>query len=442
MVICPGLCGDLAVTPFRVFLGSLPALAVEERFLRQLQPVHAWYGGRRRVKEQASEFLEIDLAACDLELLLRYSHVYYVRRELHAAAVERQFGLLDGGRPAVVAPPALLECLRAGNTAAAPRHRHEAEWLRAVKKAAGGPGRRELDPAAPLEPYDYACMMRLAEEDTAGGPEAEMQARAFLPRDRVEAKAKDLTQRLMATDAKNALDKKEIKLFNRICPPDYVRVGSVEKMRPCDVTAYFRFYGERINKVNTENYFKRALWGHVYRKFATHPLFLKDLSIYWARYTGLDPNSHETTMPQEMAVAVCKQQNLFPATKFRSQYLYTSPELAHQSWRSEVVIPLLRLFPLMGARAAEDLAASILVDSFWAKLSLAEDDNLLKDTLIRTMRNFVDEVGNMYEVNTDAVLKRVEEGFKVAVPNLTVEELQAENAEVDDKKKLVEDVAA
>ncbi|ORC90776.1 uncharacterized protein TM35_000072000 [Trypanosoma theileri] len=442
MVICPGLCGDLAVTPFRVFLGTLPSLAVEERFLRQLQPVYAWYGSRRRVKEQASEFLEIDLASCDLELLLRYSHVYYVRRELHAAAVERQFGLLDGGRAAVVAPPALLECLRAGNAAAAPRHRHEAQRLRAVKAATGGPGRRELDPAAPLEPHDYACMMRLAEEDAAGGPEAEMQARAFLPRDLVEAKAKDLTQRMMAADARSTLDKKEAKLFNRIIPNDYVRVGSVEKMRPCDVTAYFRFYGERISKVNTENYFKRALWGHIYRKFATHPSFLKDISMYWARHTGLDPNSLETTMPQELAVSVCKQQNLFPATKFRSQYLYTSPELARQSWRSDVVIPLLRLFPLMGARAAEDLAASVLVDSFWADLSLGEEDNLLKDTLIRTVRHFVDEVGNMYEVNTDAVLKRVEEGYKIAVPNLTSEELHVENAEGDDKKKVVEDAAA
>ncbi|KEG14891.1 hypothetical protein DQ04_00271250 [Trypanosoma grayi] len=440
MAICPGLCGELAATPFRVFLGTLPALAVEERFLRQLQPVYAWYSTRKRVKEQANEFIEIDLASCDLELLLRYSHVYYVRRQLFDEAIDKQLTLLDTGKAPKMAEPALLQCLLGCNVAITERLQHEVQQLQAAKKAACVAGRRELDPNAPLEVYDYACMMRLVEEDVGGVEDAEMKARAYLPRDLVEAKMKHLTQQLMGSDAKVALEKKELKLFNRMIPPDYTKVGCVEKLRPSDVTSYFRFYGEHINKVNPENYFKRALWGHVYRKFATNSSFLRGASMYWARHSGLSPSAHATSMPQEVAVAVCKQQALFSAIKFRSQYVYTSPELARQLWRTDVVIPLLRLFPLIGARAAEDLAAGIVVDAFWASLPLGEDENLLHDTIIRSVRQFVDEIGNTYEVNVDGVLKRVEEGCRVAVPQLTVEELQATTAK--DNGKVLEEALA
>lgn len=433
MVSFPGLCGELTATPFRVFLGTLPTLAVEERFLRQLQPVYAWYSSRKRVKEQANEFIEIDLASCDPELLLRYSHVYYVRRQLFEELVDKQLTLLDTGKAPKMADPALLECLRSCNADIADRLNYEVRQLQMAKRAACVPGRRELDPNAPLEIHDYACMMRLVEEDTCGVEDAEMKARAYLPRDLVEAKVSYLTKRLLGSDAKGALDKKDVKLFNRMIPPDYVKVGSIEKLRPCDVTAYFRFYGERISKVNLENYFKRALWGHVYRKFATHPSFLQGISMYWARHSGLDTSTHANTMPKELASAVCHQQSLFSAIKFRSQYSYTSPDIARQTWKRDVVIPLMRLFPLVGAQIAEDLAAGILVEAFWSGLSLGEDADLFGDSLARSVRQFVDEVGNTYEVTADAVLKRVEDGCKVAVPKLTEEEFQAVDAKYDGK---------
>ncbi|KAF8286115.1 hypothetical protein BCY84_01116 [Trypanosoma cruzi cruzi] len=433
MSICPGLCGELAVTPFRVFLGTLPTLALEERFLRQLQPVYAWYSTRKRVKEQANEFIEIDLASCDLELLLRYSHVYYVRRQLFEEAIDKQLTLLDTGKAPKMTDPALLQCLHACNTDIGERLQYEVGQLQVAKKAACVPCRRELDPNAPLEVYDYTCMMRLVEEDVCGVEDAEMKGRAYLPRNLVESKVKYLTEKLLGSDAKGTLEKKEIKLFNRMIPPDYNKVGSVEKLRPCDVTAFFRFYGERINKAGTENHFKRSLWGHVYRKFATHPSFLRGISMYWARHSGLDTSSNATIMPEEIAAAVCKQQTLFSAIRFRSQYMYASPDLARQLWRRDVVIPLMRLFPLMGAPAAEDLAASVLVDAFWARLSVGEEENLLNDSIIRSVRQFVDEMSNMYEAGTEATLKRVEEGCKLAVPQLKAEEVQLMSPRNEDK---------
>ncbi|RNE99009.1 hypothetical protein TraAM80_08450 [Trypanosoma rangeli] len=433
MTICPGLCGELAVTPFRVFLGTLPTLALEERFLRQLQPVHAWYSSRKRVKEQANEFIEIDLASCDLELLLRYSHVYYVRRQLFDEAIDKQLTLLDTGKAPKMAEPAMLQCLHACNTDIGERLHYEVMKLQASKKAACVPNRRELDPSLPLEIYDYTCMMRMVEEDMCGVEDAEMRARSYLPRSLVEAKVQHLTEKLLGSDAKGALEKREIKLLNRMVPPDYIKVGCVEKLRPCDVTAYFRFYGERISKASTENYFKRALWGHVYRKYATTPSFLRGISMYWARHSGLDTSAHATTMPQDLAVAVCKQQTLFSAIKFRSQYMYASPDLARQLWRRDVVIPLMRLFPLMGAQAAEDLAASVLVDAFWARLPISDEENLLNDSIVRLVRQFVDETSNIYEASTEAVLKRVEEGCRLAVPHLTAEEVQRMNPTQDEK---------
>nr|6HIV_BD Chain BD, mL70 [Trypanosoma brucei brucei]6HIX_BD Chain BD, mL70 [Trypanosoma brucei brucei]6YXX_BD Chain BD, mL70 [Trypanosoma brucei brucei]6YXY_BD Chain BD, mL70 [Trypanosoma brucei brucei] len=426
MPICPGLCGELAAVPFRVFLGTLPTLAVEERFLRQLQPVFAWYSSRKRVKEQANEFIEIDLASCDAELLLRYSHIYYVRRQLFDELIERQMTLLDSGKAPKMAEPSLLQCLAGCNMTIADRLQLEIRQLGAAKRAASVPGRRELDPVARLEVYDYACMMRLVEEDAGAVGDAEMKARAYLPREVIESKLGHLTQLLLGSDARAALDKKDVKLLNRMIPPDYTRVGCVEKLRPFDVTAYFRFYGERINNVKVENYFKRALWGHVYRRFATTPSFLSGVSTYWARHSGLDASFTTTTMPQEVAVAVCDQQIQFPAIKFRAQYVYTSPETARQLWRTDAAVPLMRLFPLMGSRTAEDLAAGVLTDAFWMHLGLSEEENLLQDSLLLKVRRFVDEVGDMYETNIDSVLKRVDDNFKQVVPQLKAEDLQVD----------------
>lgn len=440
MSIFPGLCGELAATNYRVFLGTLPTLAIEERFLRQVQAVFPWYASRKRVKEQANEFLEIDLASCDPELLLRYTHVYYARRQIYDELVDRQLTLMETGKAARVADTALLNCLAEVNAAVTPRLHYELHALQQAKKGCRVPQRRELNPDAPLEAHDYLCMMRVVEEDAYGVPDAEMQARAYLPRDLLEAKAKELAGLFFAGTSQSgssssitsagaalakkraALDKKDQKLLQRMIPSDYTKVGSVEKLRPVDVTTLYRFTGERLCGQPADKFFARCLWAHVFRKVATHPAYLQRASLYWARHSGLDRQSASSTMPAELAAAVCAQQTLFPALKFRSQYLYTSPDMARQQWRADHVVPLLRLFPLLGAPAAEDLAAQMVVEGEWAKLGLAPDANLLQDAVLRNVKDMVESMASLYESNVDAVLKRVEEGAKTVCPPLSEQE--------------------
>ncbi|KAK7195454.1 hypothetical protein NESM_000472600 [Novymonas esmeraldas] len=436
MSVFPGLCAEVASTSYRVFLGTLPSLAVEERFLRQVQPVFPWYASRKHVKEQASEFLEIDLASCDPELLLRYTHVYYSRRQLYNELVDRQLTLIETGKTAKVADSALLACLAELNIAITPRLQYELHTLQEAKKACRVPQRRELSPDAPLEAHDYLCMMRVVEEDLAGVPDAEMQARAYLPREVLETKARELAGMFFGHGASRkgsgggsggggssaALEKKEQRLLQRMLPVDYSKVGAVDKLRPVDVTALYRFTGERICGLPADKPFARALWGHVFRKVASHPWYLQHASLYWARHSGLDPQSSATTMPADLAAAVCMQQALFPALKYRCQYLYTSPDMARQQWRTDHVVPLLRLFPLLGAPAAEDLAAHLVVEGEWAKLGIAGDGNVLQDTVLRQLREMVEQMSALYDSNTDAVLKRAEEGAKVLCPPLSEQE--------------------
>lgn len=456
MSILPGLCGDVAATNYRLFLGTLPTLAVEERFLRQVQPVFPWYASRKHVKEQASEFLEVDLASCDPELLLRYTHVYYARRQLYDELVNRQLTLLETGKSAKVADGALLTCLAEVNVSITPRLQYELHLLQQAKRDCQVPQRRELSPDTPLEAHDLLCMMRVVEEDVAGVPDAEMQARAFLPRDVVEAKAKELAAMFFghgssggagsaAASKKGAgggLDKKDQKLLQRMIPGDYAKVGAIEKLRPLDATALFRFTGERVCGQPADKSFTRFLWGHVFRKVATHPLYLQRASLYWARHSGLDPQSAATTMPADLAAAVCLQQSLFPALKYRSQYLYTSPDMARQQWRSDHVVPLLRLFPLLGAPAAEDLAAQLVVEGEWAKLGIAADANLLQDTLLRQLRDVVEQMSSLYESNADAVLKRVQEGAKVLCPPLSERDSLALRGAAEDEGEAASSAAA
>jgi hypothetical protein len=446
MAIFPGLCGELATTNYRVFLGTLPTLAVEERFLRQVQAVFSWYASRKHVKEQASEFLEIDLASCDPELLLRYTHVYYARRQIYDELVDRQLTLIETGKAAKVADTALLNGLAEVNAAITPRLHYELRMLQQAKKGCRVPHRRELSPDAPLEAHDYLCMMRIVEEDTCAVPDAEMQARAYLPRDLLEAKAKELAGILFTgaspssadshafAPAKKggaggaALDKRDQKLLQRMIPGDYSKVGSVEKLRPVDVTTLYRFFGERLCGQPADKFFTRSLWAHVFRKVATHPAYLQGASLYWARHSGLDRHAAASTMPADLAAAVCTQQGLFPALKFRSQYLYTSPDMARQQWRADHVVPLLRLFPLLGAPAAEDLAAQMVVEGEWAKLGIAPDANILQDAVLRSLRDMVGQMSSLYETNLDAVLKRVEDGAKVTCPPLSEKESLAMRA--------------
>lgn len=425
MSVFPGFCGDFAVTPFRVFLGTLPNLAVEERLLRQLQPVFAWYSARKRVKEQANEFVEVDLASCDPELLLRYCHVYYTRRQIFDELIDKQLTVLETGKAPKVANSALLACLNDCNALILPRLQYEQRLLMNAKKACVVPYRRELKPDSPLEPHDALCMMRVVEEDVSGVPDAEMQARAYLPREAVEKRLGELVATLFGSDAKPALDKKDQKLLQRLVPGDYSKVGCTEKWRPVDVTTVHRFIGERLHaRVPADQFFRRSLWGHVFRKYATHPGYLSSASLYWARQGGLHPNCPLTTMPIELAEAVCVQQNLFPALKFRAQFLYTSPDIARQMWRTDYVVPLMRLYPALGAPAAEDLAACTLVEAEWAKLALTPETNPMQESVVRAVKQFVEQAGTLYETNHEAVLKRVEESVKLICPPLSEAETE------------------
>ncbi|KAG5498054.1 hypothetical protein GH5_02851 [Leishmania sp. Ghana 2012 LV757] len=448
MSIFPGLCGDVAATNYRVFLGTLPNLAIEERFLRQLQSVFPWYASRKRVKEQASEFLEIDLASCDPELLLRYTHVYYARRQLYDELVDRQLTLIETGKAAKVADSSLLSCLAEVNAAMTPRLQYELLLLQQAKKACRVPWRRELNPDAALDVHDYLCMMRIVEEDATGITDAEMQARAYLPREVLEAKAMELAAMFFdgsspaRMGARATLEKKEKKLLQRLIPADYSKVGTVEKLRPVDVTTLYRFAGERVCGQPADKLFARALWGHIFRKVGSHPLYLQRASLYWARHSGLDPQSATTTMPADLATAVCAQQALFPALKYRFQYLYTSPDMARQQWRTDHVVPLLRLFPLLGAPAAEDLAAQLVVEGEWAKLGIEADTNLLQDTVWRPLKDMVEQMSALYETNVDAVLKHIEDGARVLCPPLSERESLIMHGAPEDTKKEVSIAAA
>lgn len=427
MSIFPGLCGDLAVTPYRVFLGTLPTLGVEERFLRQMQAVFPWYTSRKRVKEQASEYLEVDLASVDPELFLRYTHVHYVRRQLHDELVDKQLTLLETGKAPKPAEPALLVCLTDCDARMASRAALEWRQLESAKRQCRVPGRRELSPDTPLEAFDVLCMMRVVEEDV-GGVETERVAQSFLPRALAEKKAAELSASFALS---SALDKKAGKLLSRMIPGDYNKIGSIEKLRPADVTTLYRFHGERAAK-QSGSYFKQCLWGHVFRKYATHPSYLRSASMYWARYSGLDSSARLSTLPADIAGAACLQQSLFPALRFHAQYLYTSPEIARQQWKIDKVIPLMRLFPLCGAPAAEDLCASMAVEAEWARLQIGADSDVLSGDVIRSLKEAIEQVAGLYDTNLDAVCKRVEEGAKVVCPPLTEEEVASLAGDAED----------
>ncbi|CAD2217976.1 hypothetical protein AGDE_05227 [Angomonas deanei] len=265
-------------------------------------------------------------------------------------------------------------------------------------------------------------MMRIVEEDACGVEDAEMKARAFLPRALIDRKAAKLVEHLIGK-SDFTLDKKDQKTLSRLVPGDYTKVGCVEKVRPVDVATVFRFVGERGAKLPAGEYFKRALWGHAFRKYATHPAYLSSISSYWAKECGLDKESALSTMPMDLAKAVTLQQNLFPAHKYRAQYLYCSTDIARQQWKSDSVIPLLRLFPTLGSQCAEDLAASVIVDSEWSKLKLTEDDNPTQEGVVREVRRIVEEAGSLYDSNIDGILNRVEEGVKMCCPQLTEDEI-------------------
>ena len=449
MSLFPGLCGDAPAAASRVFMGVLPNLITERRLVRQLQPVFPWFQSRRRVKEFAQEFIELDLASVDSETMLRYCHIFYVRRVVHNDSFTKQLAMLESGKSPKQAEAPLLACLAELNSRIVPRLEEELTLLSTTKKtskfvkallparkesieAALAAGTaplvfRELEPGAPLEPCDYLAMMRVCEEAAGGIEDNESKCKTFLPATHMYGGLRKLAVGLVGSDdVKPDLDKRELKLLSRMTLPDYSKIGCVEKYRPCDVTALYRFYGERI--VKSGDIFTRCLWGHVFRKFSTHPSFLVSMSKNWVTSAGIATQTTMPHLPIEHATAAWTQQQQFPALKFRAQYMYTSADHARQAWKTDHFIPLMRLFPLTGQFITEDLAANILVEGYWSKLHLAPSDNVHDESFWRGVREFVKEMGTLRESNMDGLLVRLVEAFPRAVP-VEKDKKSAENQE-------------
>lgn len=482
MTLAPGLCAEFPATPLRLFLGTLPSKKVEQRLSRDLLPVHAWFASRKRVKEQANEFLELDLASCDAELMLRYCGIPFIRRYLFHELVDRQLTLIETGKAAPLPDIGLAKCLEdCMSTAVAPRMEFELEQLRRWPRANGNmenggithqndnvsggvsssfPSSSSSNvSSAPVEAHDLLFLMREVENRTYPlAPDAEMQARPFFPKQRVQAGAEALVRLFQhqggsAAPSPVLSDKKDVRLLQRQSPGDAVRIGGVEKMRPADVTAYFRFVGERLvfpaagggsskkKGVDTPapaSFFRQALMGNVFKKIATHPAYIESLSTYWSREAGWEEpgsnpsdvpsssssSSFPASLPPTLSRAVCGQQTMFPALKWRAQYLYTSPDIARRRWRTEnTTIPLMRLFPLLGRPAAEDLAAALVTESLWAKLGIStadgSDASPLQEHILRELKDHINRVSAAFERNPEELGTQMLEGAHLLCPPVT-----------------------
>lgn len=480
MAFLPGICAEMPTMSFRLFLGTLPSKSVEHKLLVDCLPVHYWFSSRKRVKEQANEFLEMDMASCDPELMLRYCSIPFVRRHLFHELVDKQLSLLETGK-AISLPDAPLvrsleECIGVSSS--------QLEWEKKklerppffslVNRRVDSSGVSMSDERARsndlhthmVEPCDLLYLMRQwershsflgpgassvhhCEKDEIGEQDLEMRARAFLCKSRVQKSFFQLASLFSLEDptgmSKNGevkggkeeplsssslvlpFEKKELKLFQRQYPKDVVKVGTSEKMRPGDVTAYYRFMGERLfskrppreggdkgKKSSPASFFYQALMGNVFQKIATHPMYLQSISMYWARECGLDPASSLSTMPLTLAKAVCAKQRLFPAMKLHAQFLYTSPDIARRQWRSDYVIPLLRLFPLLGKRMAEEMAASLVVDSIWASARISEEEeNPVEEIRLREIKKRMEAAADAFEHRPDEIHALIVEGAKV-----------------------------
>jgi hypothetical protein len=422
MSIAPGLFTDGAAVATRIFLGQMPLQKVDALLTRQVQPVFAWYTSRPRVNEQGSSFLSLDAAGCDVEVLLRYCHVFYVRRNLHQDLLDKQINLLETGKPAKEANAGLLQALGDINNEFSGRHEYEVRRMKAAKERATIPFRRELDPSAPLDPWDVVPLMRcVAEDDTS--VDAERRAKVFLPIPAVDRELRTLLHTVAGIELPAQIDKRLTRILGRNTPADYEKIGSLPKLRPVDVTARARFYADRFakpEKVPADD-FERLLWGNVMRRYASHPAVLSSISKYWPLEAGLTKSAESSTMPSEIAKAVCSQQDTFPAHRFRAQFLYTNIDHTKQAWRADSFIPLPRLMPFFGHHAAEDLAAATLVDSWWTS-NLKSDANPLDDGVVRMVRHFVADSARLRQENSDLLLTRLVDGAKATLIPLTKEE--------------------
>lgn len=406
----------------RVFLGTQPQLNVERKLLRQVQGVFAWYNSKKRIKEQANEFLELDATSNDVDTMLRYAHVHFVRKFIVQEVTEKQLALLEAGKPPKAADHSTLSCINECLFAGAKNVEAELSILANVKQTASAlPGRRELDPSAPLERSDILAMMRCFEEDNSAVADFESRSRAFLPASVVASQAHNLIA-FLCPDAKKDLEKKDAKLLAKMVSGDYNKIGCVDKLRPIDVTATYRFLGERLCGAAPGETFKRYLWANVLRKYATHPGYLASISSYWTVSAGLDASPPLLQLPLSTAEAACAAQKHFPALKFRALSMYTSPDTARQQWRGDDFIPFGQLFPLLGSAAADELLASTLVEGYWERLGLKPADNIKEDRIARGIQAFVDEMSTLYNSNLELLLQRVGDAHKVVIPPVKVDE--------------------
>lgn len=400
--------------PLRVLMGSISQKKIENRLLSSMLPVHAWFTSRKRVKEQANELLEIDLSSCDAELMLRYANIPFVRRYVFNELIDKQLTLLEVGKPPSLPDPGLLAVLEDGVKRIAG---HVQKELQHLSSSCSRSPSSESPSHSPVAPHDLLFLMREAETQHTQSivPQAEMQARSYLPSTKVK-RSLDSLSKVFFGDAVAELDRKEVKLIHRHIPPDTIRVGSVEKMRPADITSLFRFYGERLQKATKtkSSFFCQCLVGHLYGKFACHPVYLQQASMYWAAESGLVQSS--SAMPSNLAHAVCEQQQMFPALKLKSQFLYASPDIARQLWRTEHFIPLQRLYPLMGSRMVENLAAQLVTEGIWRGGQLQDKGTPLEDHFLQHLREQVVLCSDAFENHPDVIEKRIQEGFASLFP--------------------------
>ena len=437
-VVCPGLVAEAPVMKLRLALGQMPALPVQKRLTRHLRHLQPWFLSRPRVNETGSLFMELDVASGDHEILLSHAQIGALRDHIVREAVAKQAAWLETAKVPKEAQPNVLACLQDCNADAVARLEFE-ETLMGKAKTVPKPYRREASADSKFERADALLLHRWVAED-ATSADAEGAARAYLPQSAVATACLVLGDALLAEQPgrRTALDKRELKLLERVLPRDYDKIGAVPKLRPVDATALHRFYGERLcvaepdkdgrpANPGTASFFRRCLWGHVFRRYATHPSYLRYASRYWPIDAGITDGNGATPehMPDATAAAVCTQQLALPATRFRAHYLYTSVDLVKQQWQTETVVPMGRLLPLIGAAAADDLLAHVLVDAHWAKLALQPGANALRDDVAKGLRAFVKDAADRYETNIDALLQRVRDAMPLAVPALTEAEIAA-----------------
>lgn len=462
--VCPGLAAEaLSNTAVRLFCGRLPELGIERRILsNSCQLVYPWFASLKRVKEQANEFVEIDVSGVDAELILRYNHVFFARRAFHTEAIVKLLSALETGKPPKDAQPDVLSCLADCNLDVAPRLAFEEKKLLHAKRISNGPLRRELQRQSPLDAWDVLPMMRCVEDDDVSkdvGPGAEFSARAYLSVPRCEAAVEELASLLLPSSPKRtfaSVDKRETRLFGKVVPRDYDKVGYVAKLRPLDLTAMARFFGERFAAAEqpaasgsggnaaapppSHVVFQRHLWGNMFRCFTQHPSFLRYSSVYAGSMLqcGVSGGGHgsiastspfqtaaaagidHSSMSVALAKAVTAQQRMLPAHRFRLQHRFVSVDGARQYWSVEpCVAPIGRLLPLIGQGVAEDLLASVLVDAFWAPIHATPDVNALDDRVIRECQGFVKDMVALRETGHEKVLHKVRDAFKLVVSPLT-----------------------